>query len=252
MVLVLVTHDPGPWFEETLASIAAQTYPSLSVLVVDSASAIDPGERVSAVLPDAHVHRLEEDRGFGAAANQALALVEGAAFHVLCHDDVALEPDSVRALVEEAFRSNAGIIGPKLVEWDDPSRLLQVGMGADKTGAQALLTERHELDQEQHDAIRDVFVVPGGLTVVRADLFEHLGGFDEGIDGLGDDLDLCWRAHVAGARVLVAPVTRVRHLEARGERRGTDDRRRQLARHRLRSVLGNYRSEEHTSELQSQ
>jgi hypothetical protein len=107
-----------------------------------------------------------------------------------------------------------------------PPRLLQVGMAADKTGALAPIAEPLELDQEQHDAIRDVFVVPGGCTIVRADLLDALDGFDPEIVGLGDDLDLCWRAHVLGARVVVAPVTRVRHLEAMGLRREIDDRRR--------------------------
>ncbi|MCU1358479.1 MAG: hypothetical protein JWM89_3897 [Acidimicrobiales bacterium] len=237
VVAVVVTHDPGPWFEETLAGFRDQTYPDLSVLVIDTASADDPTPRVAAVLPDAHVHRLDHDPGFGAAANLVAELVEGAAFYVLCHDDIAMEPDTVRSLVEEAFRSNAGIIGPKLVEWDDPRRLLQVGMSVDKTGALAAISEPHELDQEQHDAVRDVFVVPGACTVVRADLFAELGGFDSAIVGLGDDVDLCWRAHVVGARVLIGPSARVRHLEALASRMPLDDRRRRLARHRLRTSL---------------
>ncbi|HEY4377729.1 MAG TPA: glycosyltransferase, partial [Acidimicrobiales bacterium] len=100
---------------------------------------------------------------------------------------------------------------------------------------------RDELDQEQHDAVRDVFVVPGACTLVRADLFDHLGGYDPGIRLLGEDLDLCWRAHVAGARVLIAPQVRVRHLEALGSRHEVDDRRRLLARHRLRTMRVCYR-----------
>jgi hypothetical protein len=76
--------------------------------------------------------------------------------------------------------------------------------------------------------------------LVRADLFAALGGFDPGIDFLGEDINLCWRAHVAGARVLVAPGAQVRHLEALGRRRGVDDRRRLQARHRLRTVLSCY------------
>ena len=240
LVVVMVVHDPGPWFDETLRTVADQTYPDLSLLVIDTASAEDPTARVQAVVPSAHVHRLEADPGFGAAANLVRDLVEGAAFYAFCHDDVALEPDSLRALVEEAYRSNAGIIGPKLVSWTDPRRLLQVGMGVDKTGVAAPLAERGELDQEQHDAVRDVFVVPGACTVVRADLFEALDGFDPGIDLLGDDVDLCWRAHALGARVLICPTARVRHLEALGERRPVDDRRRLLARHRLRTTLVGY------------
>ena len=108
------------------------------------------------------------------------------------------------------FRSNAGIVAPKLVDWDHPQRLLQVGMGADKGGAPVTLVEPGELDQEQHDAVRDVFVAPGGCVLVRADLFEALGGFDEGMSMFGEDLDLSWRAQVAGARVVVAPGARVR------------------------------------------
>ena len=231
----MVTHDPGPWLEESLASVVAQGYPNASLLVIDSGSAVDLEERIAAVAPEAHLRRAGANVGFGPAANGVLQSVEGAAFYLFCHDDVRLDPDVVQVMVEEAFRSNAGVIGGKLVEWDDPARILQVGMGADKTGAPSPYAERGELDQEQHDAVRDVFFVPGAATLVRADLFEALGGFDPGIELLGEDLDLSWRAHVVGARVLVAPAARIAHLEALGERRPLDDRRRLQMRHRLRT-----------------
>jgi len=240
VVAVVVTHDPGPWFDEALRSLAAQTYQPLSVLVVDAGSAEDPSPRVAAVLPDARITRVEGNPGFGAAANVVLDVVEGAAFHLLCHDDVALAPDAVRTLVEEAFRTNAGVLGPKLLDWHDPRRIRSVGAAVDKTGVPAPAAEPDELDQEQHDAVRDVFHVAGGATLVRADLFATLGGYDPGIDFHGDDVDLCWRAHVAGARVVVVPAATARHLEALGERRPVDDRRRLQNRHRVRSLLSCY------------
>lgn len=236
VVAVVVAHDPGPWFEETLASLAAQTYRNLSVLVVDTGTGVDLRARIAPVLPSAHHRRAEGVEGFGAAANEVLRAVQGAAFLLICHDDVRLDPGAVQELVEEAFRSNAGIVGPKLVEWSQPDRLLAVGMGADRTGYPAPYVERGELDQAQHDAVRDVFYVPGAVTLVRADLFATLGGFDPGISFHGDDLDLCWRARVAGARVVVAPAARVAHLEALGQRRPIDDRRRLQMRHRLRAM----------------
>ena len=91
-----------------------------------------------------------------------------------------------------------------------------MGEGIDHSGYAVPLVEPGELDQEQHDAVRDVFTVPGACTLVRADLFAEIGGFDEGIDYLLDDLSLCWRAHIAGARVIVAPDARVRHVQALG------------------------------------
>ncbi len=240
VVAVVVTHDPGPWFEDVLRSLASQTYRQLSVLVVDAGSAEDPSPRVAAILPSARITRLEGNPGFGAAANVVLDVVEGAAFHLLCHDDVALAPDAVRLLVEEAFRTNGGILGPKLLDWHDPRRIRSVGGAVDKTGVPAPAAEPGELDQEQHDAVRDVFYVAGGATLIRADLFTTLGGYDAGIDFHGDDVDLCWRAHVAGARVLIVPAATARHLEALAERRPADDRRRLQNRHRVRSLLSCY------------
>ncbi len=241
VVAVIVAHEPGEWFAETLRSVAEQTYENLSVLVIDTAT--DPAlpARVAEVLPAAHLRQVQRGTPFGAAANEVLSAVQGAAFLLLAHDDVRLAPDAVQVMVEEAFRSNAGIVGPKLVEWDRPDRLLSVGMGADKTGYPSPLAERGELDQSQRDGVRDVFYVPGGATLVRADLFATLGGYDPGIDYHADDLDLCWRARVVGARVVVAPTARVGHLEALGIRRRVDDRRRLQMRHRLRAMRVSYR-----------
>jgi GT2 family glycosyltransferase len=213
VVAVVVAHDPGSWFEETLASLASQDYAELSILVLDAASAEDVAPRVAAVLPTAFVRRFEENRGFGATIDEVSAMVDGAAYYLLCHDDVALFPDTVHLLVEEAFRSNAGVVAPKVVSWDDPERLIHVGMAVDKGGSVVERVHSYEIDHGQHDAVRDVFVAPGGATLVRADLFDELGGFDPAIVAMGEDLDLCWRAQVVGARIIVAPDARVRHLE---------------------------------------
>ena len=253
VVAVLVTHDPGPWLEESLASLAEQDYPNLSVLVLDAASEVDPTPRVAAILPTAYVRRLEVNDGFGPSANDVLNVVEGASHFVFLHDDVALAADAVRLLVEEAYRSNAGVVSPKYVAWDDSRLLLGVGAACDKSGHVSPYG-RGELDQEQHDAVRDVFVAPGGCQLVRADLFATLQGFDPRIQMLGDDLDLCWRAQIAGARVVVAPAAVVRHLEATasgqrdvtvpdGAGAGVNDEERlaQFAlRHRIRALLVGY------------
>jgi GT2 family glycosyltransferase len=240
VVAVVVTHDPGPWFDETLTALRDQDYPALSVLVVDTDGEHDPTPAIARVLPSAYVRRLDTNPGFGVAANEVLHVVEGAAFFLFCHDDVAPAPDAVRAMVEEAFRSNAGVVTPKVVEWHDPTRLLSVGRSADKTGVPAQLVEPGELDQEQHDSVADVFCAPGGCTLVRSDLFGVLHGFDPGIDFLGEDLDLSWRAQVAGARVIAAPAAVVRHFEASDTDRPIDNRREVAARHRIRTMLTCY------------
>ncbi len=241
VVAVVVTHEPGPWMEACLASLAAQDYPSCSILVVDQASTTELAGRVATVAPSAYLWRCEDNHGFGPGANEVLQLVEGAAFYLFCHDDVVLRPHALHQLVEEAFRSNAGVVGPKLVDEEAPERILQLGLGVDRLGAPVRRIGRHEVDQAQHDEVAEVFAVPGGCTLVRADLFGAIGGFDPEIRLLGEDVDLCWRARLAGARVVVTPAAVVGHLEATASRRRPCPEARSLQwRHELRAVLKNY------------
>ncbi len=120
VVAVVVAHDPGPWFAETLASIASQDYAELSVLVLDTGRSEDLAARVAEVLPTAYVRRFDGNRGFGATVNEVRSMVDGAAYYLICHDDVALDDDAVHLMVEEAFRSNAGIVSPKVVSLGRP------------------------------------------------------------------------------------------------------------------------------------
>lgn len=242
VVAVVVVHDPGVWFDETVASLAAQDYPNLRlVFVITGAEDEELVANVSGAIgrhaADAFVTLLEGNPGYGPAANEVQRLVEGdSGFFLLCHDDVALDRDAVTRLVEELYRSNAGIVGPKLVDWDRPASLQHVGLSLDRFGEIDPIIEAGEVDQEQHDAVQDVFVVPSACLLVRADLFRTIGGFDAAIDYHGDDVDLCWRAHFSGARVLVVPAARVRHRERLEERRPDLNRRVLQARHRMRSV----------------
>jgi GT2 family glycosyltransferase len=220
VVAIVVTTGPGPGLEATLASLAAQDYSELSILVVANGEHENVAARVAAVAPQAYVRQLEENRGFAAACNEAALMVEGATFLLFCHDDVRLDADAVTQMVASAYRTNAGIVTPKVVDYDDPMVLVHVGQNCDRFGVVQERVETGEIDHGQQDLERDVFVAPGGVTLVRGDLFATLRGFDPLILALGEDLDLCWRAQVAGARIVVAPAARVAHREsiARGER----------------------------------
>ena len=189
-------------------------------------------------VPDAAVQRVQAF-GFAEAANVCTALPEAPAFWCFLSDDVVLAPDAVRLLVEEAYRSNAGVTGPKIVDRANPEVLLDVGRAIDRFGGAHTGIEPGEIDQEQHDAVRDVFFVSDSVMLVRTDLFAALGGFDSEADPGSSDLDLCWRARIAGARVMVVPDARVaRTAVPVVERIGGDVHER--ARRRVRTVFTCY------------
>ncbi|MET8946918.1 glycosyltransferase [Streptomyces sp. NPDC004542] len=147
----------------------------------------------------------------------------------LLHDDCAPEPDALAELLRvvdnelELGRDDVAVVGPKLRGWYDRRQLLEVGVSIADSGRRWTGLDRREQDQGQHDHVRPVLSVSTAGMLVRRDVFEQLGGFDRRLPLMRDDVDLCWRAHTAGHRVLVAPEAVVRHAEAASRERRTVD-----------------------------
>ncbi len=83
-----------------------------------------------------------------------------------------LDPATVRQLGVEAFRSNAGVVGPKLVEWNDPLDPLR-GIRHRQGGVLVPLCGPGKLEHKQHGTVRDVFMVPSGCILVHLEPVQH-------------------------------------------------------------------------------
>ncbi|MHB1521762.1 MAG: glycosyltransferase family 2 protein [Ferrimicrobium sp.] len=211
VAVVVVAHDPGDYFEDCLASISSLSYPDLEVVIVN----VDQSEQVTQVtqrlLPNARVHELPGDPGYAAAANAGAAQVSDAQFLLFCHDDVALAPNALAAMMEVAFATNSGLVTPKVVAFDSPRQILELGSDLDFLMGTAPRIEVGDLDQGQHDEINEVAVASSCAMLIRTDLFTMLGGFDPNFGSVYHEVDLSSRVRMAGARISTAPHARVRH-----------------------------------------
>jgi GT2 family glycosyltransferase len=211
VAVVVVAHDPGDYFEECLASISSLGYPDLDFVVVN----VDQSDRVDdftqRLLPNAQICELQGNPGFGAAVNAGVELVSDAKFFLFCHDDVALAPNALAAMMEVAYATNSALITPKIVAYDSPRQILELGSDLDFLMGTAPRVEVGDLDQGQYDEINEVAVGAGCAMLVRADLFTMLGGFDESFGSVYQEVDLSCRVRMAGARISTAPHARVRH-----------------------------------------
>jgi GT2 family glycosyltransferase len=205
---ILIVHNGEEWLGSALATIAAQRYPALDLVVVDNASHDGGPELLSRHIHPDRLITLSRNVGFGRAVGVALKhpAVEAANYLLLLHDDLVLAPDAIAELVEAIQAdSTLGIVGPKLREWSEDYLLQEVGMTTDRFGRAETQLEPGELDQGQHDRQRDVLYVSTAGMLLRQDVLRTLGGFDARFPAFRDDLDLCWRAWLAGMRVKVVP-----------------------------------------------
>lgn len=180
VVAALVVRALTPVLPEVLSALALQDYPNLQILVLlghsDEEQTKQVKELVASTTPGAHITGLGTDLGYTVAANAVLRLVDGeSGFFLLMRDDVVLDVEAVRQLVEEMYRSNAGVAGPKILDGENPQILRSVGYAMDWFGQLDDPIEPLEIDQEQHDAVRDVFALSSACLFVRADLFRELG-----------------------------------------------------------------------------
>ena len=251
ILAIVVTHDGRRWLRDCLVSLNTQTYGALDVLVVDDASSDSRLQPALKRIAKRHLRRrrwgyLRTPRplGFGGAINWALARVRTDADLLLfLHDDVDLDRDAVAQMVRalEADERTA-IVGPKIVAWDDPQRLEEVGMAADRFGYPYKGLEEGEIDLGQHDGTSESFYVTSTCMLVRHSVFRSLRGWDARLRAFAEDLDLCWRARLGGHAIKVEPKARIRHAIAlaTGQRSSPfTPSRYYIRRNRLRTVFKN-------------
>lgn len=237
---VLVAHNGERWLREVIAALKGQTRPLNRVLAVDTGSRDESAELLRQELGADAVLTLGKQTGFGAAVQAAVAVMDQGGAPDPCdqageragrpndrpadrakewlwliHDDSAPAPEALGALLRLATsQPDVAVVGPKLRGWDDRRLLLEAGVTIGRSGRRETGLERNEVDQGQHDDVREVLAVSTAGMLVRRDAWDRLGGFDPHLPLFRDDVDLGWRANRAGLGVVVAPDAVVHHVGA--------------------------------------
>ncbi len=122
---------------------------------------------------------------------------------------VVPRPDALLSLVREAERVGAGVAGSKVLDRQRPQHLLSVGLATDVFDVPFTGLDADERDQGQYDVVRDVAAVSGSSMLLRRDLATGLGGPDRSMAPTAAAVDLCQRARLRGARVVIVPSSEV-------------------------------------------
>ena len=225
---ILVAHDGATWLPESIAAISAQTRPVDRLIAVDTGSIDNSAKMLTGA--GLTVIKTDRDAGFG----DAIALALGSAKKIkseeqeeliwILHDDCAPTRTALQFLIDGLTdKPQVAFVGPKLRGWYDRKHLLEVGISIAVNGARWTGLDPREQDQGQFDRPLDVMAVSTAAMLARRQIFEDLGGLDPNLALFRDDVDLGWRARVAGFSVMTAPEALVYHAEASAtERRSVD------------------------------
>jgi GT2 family glycosyltransferase len=163
---------------------------------------------------------LPRNVGFAAALNLGVARVRSQTVMAL-NADTALEPGCVGAL-QQALLDDPGLGGvqPRILQLEggaesrasvDSARLYSAGQALTKDG-RAIEVGAGEAQRPELLARREVLGVCGAACLLRRELFDRLGGYDERYFAFYEDVDLNLRAQIAGWRFAYVPDAVVWHV----------------------------------------
>jgi GT2 family glycosyltransferase len=201
--VIVINLNGGDFLIPSIASAFAQE-PLPEVILVDNGSTDGSLQLVESAFPQVRIIRNNSNLGFAGPANQGAALASGD-FLLFLNNDARLEPGVLSRLLE-AVESDKTVAACEPTMRRVDGDLDSAGSLFTKTGFLYHLTED---DLTSHRFGSDRFSLKGACLLVRADLFDRAGRFDDTFFAYFEETDLCWRlinmgyrlVHVNGAEV---------------------------------------------------
>jgi len=221
MSVAIVSFNTRELLAGCLQSVAAG-HPADTV-VVDNGSTDGSVQMVRDRFPAVRVIANARNRGYGAAANQAIAAWTAPA-GLLLNTDTVIAPDTLMRLgAYLASRPKVAVAGPRLVGADGrlqrstypfpgPLDTLMAEGGLHVLVRRVPGLRELALRTWRHDRPRPVAWVLGAALAIRRSAFDAVGGFDPAYFMYGEELDLSRRLAARGFATHFAPVTTVVHL----------------------------------------
>jgi GT2 family glycosyltransferase len=219
--VTIVTYNSGRFIKRCLESVLEQKYPNLEVVIVDNASTDGTVDILEQFEEQCRIYYNDENVGFAAAQNQAIALTSGE-WVLTLNPDVLLLKNFIQALLEAGqMDPKVGTVCGKLLTiratFDLPEKQL-----VDSTGIYFTPMLRHldrgsqEVDNGHYLNFEYVFGATAAAALYRRQMIEDISiageFFDPDFFVYREDADVAWRAQLMGWRCLYTPLARGYHV----------------------------------------
>lgn len=196
---------------ECLKSIEKQTLRA-KIVVVDNGSVDESVSIIESGFPNAHLIKLAKNTGFAGGVNTGIryALEQGADAVALFNNDAMANKNWLECLVKTMeTQPKIGIVSCKQLRTDKKH--------IDSTGdfysiwGMPFPRGRNHADAGQYDDKTTIFSAPAGATLYRVSMLDEIGLFDEAFFAYYEDVDISFRAQLAGWEIVYEPKAVVYH-----------------------------------------
>ncbi|NJD23531.1 MAG: glycosyltransferase [Melioribacter sp.] len=208
---------------------------STEIIIVDNASDDGSVEILREKFPNIKLIANKKNVGFGSANNQALQVAKGKYFLLINPDTIVREDTLIKMLGFFDKTPQVGIAGCKVL---NPDGSLQLAcrrgfpgpwtsftkvMGLSKLFPKSRLFARYNLTFLNENQTYEVDAISGAFMMMRKEVYEKIGGFDQQFFMYGEDLDLCYRVQKSGYKVYYVHNTEIIHYKGESTKRSSLD-----------------------------
>ena len=205
---------------ECLDSLQKIVYPNYVIAVIDNGSKSNDAEIVKKKFGAfVFVIREEKNLGFAGGCNEGIrwALRTGANYILLLNNDTVVDSNFLVELVNVAQKDvQIGIVGPKILFYEQPRRIWTVGGRVNFWTGITPLIGKYEIDDGRFDRIEEVDFVSGAALLVKEETIRRIGLLNELYFAYYEETEWCIKARKAFFKVVYVPKARVWHKSHKG------------------------------------
>lgn len=212
-VTVIIPNYNGKHFmDPCMEALAAQTCQDFEILVIDNASSDGSVEFIRENYPDTKLLVMESNLGFSGAVNVGIREAT-TPYVLLLNNDTKVKSDFVAEMVK-AIESSGKIfsVSSKMVQMYHPDWIDDAGDLYCVIGWAFQRGISHPVTEDAFCRPYEVFSACAGAAIYRKEVFEEIGYFDEMHFAYLEDIDVGYRARIAGYRNLFCPTAVVEHV----------------------------------------
>lgn len=197
--------------EVCLKSLQKQTFKDFEIVLVDNGSTDGSSDYIEKNFPNVKLVVLDKNYGFAAAVNKGIKASVGR-YIILLNNDTEVDKDCLKYLIDSVKRKTEfSLFAAKMLNFYNREIIDSAGDYIDAVGH----ANNIGLGQEDNDEFKkegEVFLVTGGGCLIKREVFEKIGLFDEDYFAYFEDVDFGLRAQMAGYKAWYQPKAIIYHI----------------------------------------
>ncbi len=234
--IIIVSYNVESFLMQCITSIKKSTIShEIDIIVVDNDSQDNSCEMVEDNFPEITLIKNQKNVGFSKAVNQGLSIFR-TPFVCVLNPDALVEEDTFESILNWMKRfPKVGAVGPKVINVDGslqksckrslptPFNAIPKLLGLDNLLPKNKWFGKYNLTYMDENLIHSVDAISGSFMLIRKEVIERVGYFDERFFMFGEDLDYSYRIKKAGFDVIYYPFVKVIHYKGESVKQSSRD-----------------------------